>query len=75
MTPTVSHIPMSSFNCAGCDCGACLSDAVRAVEAIDGVLHVRVDRSRIRLVVRYDATMADADEFVDRIRTAKLDPL
>jgi cation transport ATPase len=66
---------VSSFNCAGCDCGACLSDAIRAVEGIDGVLHVRVDRTRTQLVVRYDPTTADAGEFLDQIRGAKLDPL
>ncbi len=75
MTPTVSHIPVSSFNCAGCDCGSCLSDAVKAIQEVDGVLHVRVDRTRTSLVVRYDEGLADARQFVDRIRAAKLDPV
>lgn len=75
MTPTVSHIPVSSFNCVGCDCGSCLGDAVKAIQKVDGVHHVRVDRTRTSLVVRYDESLADAGEFLDRIRAAKLNPV
>jgi copper chaperone CopZ len=75
MPPTAEHIPVSSFNCPGCDCGSCLSDAVKAVSGLDGVLHVRVDRTRTSLVVRYDETTVGSAEFRKRIRKAKLDPL
>jgi copper chaperone CopZ len=75
MAPIAEHIPVASFSCPGCDCGACLSDAVEAVRRIDGVLHVRVDRTRKSLVVRYDEATVGSTEFRDRIRQAKLDPL
>lgn len=75
MQPIAEHIPVKSFNCPGCDCGACLSDAVKAVSGMDGVLHVRVDRSRKSLVVRYDEAAVGVSEFRERIRQAKLDPL
>ena len=75
MSPTVSHIPVSSFNCAGCDCGQCLGQAVSAIEQVEGVMHVRVDRTRTQLVIRYDASTADAATFLESIRAAKLNPL
>jgi len=40
-------------------CGRCLSAAVATLEAIDGVLHVGVDRRRLMLIVRHDEHRTD----------------
>jgi copper chaperone CopZ len=80
MTPTTSspattHIPVASFNCVGCDCGACASDAAENLESIDGVVHVRLDRSRRAFVVRYQSGSVDEAMLVAAIRSAKLTDL
>ena len=72
MTPTVSHIPVTSLSCAGCDCGSCASDAAAAIASMDGVLHVRVDRRTRSFVIRHDATVADATSLHERIAAAKI---
>lgn len=75
MTPTRLAHPVSSLNCGGCDCGACLSETVAAIEQLDGAIHVRVDRTRTRFVVRCDAMSVDALELQELVQSAKLDPL
>ncbi|MGI9529079.1 MAG: hypothetical protein ACR2NG_05160 [Acidimicrobiia bacterium] len=37
----------------------CLSEAVRCIESLDGVVHVRLDRRGQAFVVRHDPTLAD----------------
>lgn len=71
MTPTVSHIPVDSFSCVGCDCGSCASDAAAAIASMDGVLHVRVDRRRRSFVIRHDPAV-DATSLHERIEAAKI---
>ena len=71
MTPTVSHIPVDSFSCAGCECGSCASDAAAAIASMDGVVHVRVDRRTRSFVIRHDPTV-DAASLHERIEAAKI---
>lgn len=55
----VTRIAIDGLSCLDCDCGACLTAAVAAVKAIDGVVFVGIDRGRLALVVRYDDTRTD----------------
>ncbi len=74
MTPTVSHIPVRSFTCAGCDCSACMSDAVSSIERIAGVISVRVDRRLTAFVVRYDPAVATPSDLVGCVEASPLEP-
>lgn len=59
MNPTTSHISIRSFNCSGCDCGSCASEAVTTIQALPGVVHARLDRRNAGLVVRFDPELID----------------
>lgn len=74
MTPTVSHIPVRSFTCAGCDCSACMSDAVASIESVDGVISVGVDRRLTAFVVRYDPSVTSTSDLVGCIEASRLEP-
>lgn len=73
MTPTVSHIPVRSFTCAGCDCSACMSDAVASIENVAGVISVRVDRRLTAFVVRYDASVTSTSDLVGCVEASRLE--
>ena len=72
MTPTTSHIQLRSFNCSGCDCGACANDVVTAVQGVEGVVHARLDRRRTGIVVRYDPELVDEATLRSRVGDSKL---
>ena len=74
MTPTTSNISVVSFNCGGCDCGRCGSEALSTIAVIDGVVHVRANRRTSTFTVRYDPDLVDETVLVDRIRSARLRP-
>lgn len=71
-SPTTANIPVASFNCDGCDCGACGSAAADDLFELDGVVHVRLDRLRRAFVIRYDEGTVDEAHLVSVIRSAKL---
>jgi hypothetical protein len=54
MPLTETRLDLVAFTCPGCDCGECLTGALREMEAISGVEHVRIDRMRTQIVVRHD---------------------
>ncbi len=74
MTPTTSNIPVMSFNCGGCDCGRCGSDALSSIASLDGVVHVRANRRASTFTIRYDPDLVDESVLVDQIRSARLRP-
>jgi copper chaperone CopZ len=55
MTIAETRIDLVSFTCDDCDCGACVTDSMRAIHQIPGVDHVRTDRRRTQIVVRHEA--------------------
>jgi hypothetical protein len=69
---TMSEVPVTSFSCEGCDCGACGTDAVRDLMATTGVVHVRLDRARRTFVVRHVAAAVDARAIERVIEFARL---
>jgi copper chaperone CopZ len=59
MSIEVTRIAVDGLSCHDCDCGACLTAAVAAIKAINGVVHVGIDRRRLTTLVRYDESEAD----------------
>jgi copper chaperone CopZ len=62
MPNEVARIPVVDLKCQGCNCGACVTDAIASIKAIDGVVYVGVDRLRSTFVVRYDGSAAEPEE-------------
>lgn len=59
MSPTTTNVALSALTCPGCDCRMCLTEAVRCIESLEGVVHVRLDRRGQAFVVRHDPALAD----------------
>ena len=74
MPPTTTSVPVAAFACPGCDCRMCVSDAAKAIESLDGVVHVRVDRRKRAFVVRHEPTLG-MSAIESCIVDAGLDPL
>ena len=74
MATTITNVPVVSLTCPGCDCRMCASDASRAIESLDGVRHVRVDRRRGEFVVRHDPALAGVDDIESCLTESGLDP-
>lgn len=55
----VARIAVDGLSCLDCDCGACLTSAVAALKATDGVVHVGIDRRRLTFVVRHDGSVTN----------------
>jgi copper chaperone CopZ len=53
MEITETRIDLAAFTCPGCDCGECVTGALRDIGEVSGVDHVRVDRRRTQIVVRH----------------------
>ena len=49
-----TRIDLAALTCPGCDCGECVTGALRDIGEVAGVDHVRVDRRRTQIVVRHD---------------------
>jgi hypothetical protein len=60
MSIEVTRISVDGLSCQDCDCGSCLTGAVAALKAINGVVYVGIDRRRLAFVVRYDESETDA---------------
>jgi copper chaperone CopZ len=68
----VARIAVDGLSCHDCDCGACLTSAVAALKAIDGVVHVGIDRRRMTFVVRHDGTEANPAALRRAVRSSGL---
>jgi copper chaperone CopZ len=65
MAITETRIGLVEFTCPGCDCGVCVSDSMREIAQINGVLHVRVDRRRTQIVVRHEHEDVSVNQLSD----------
>lgn len=63
MPLTETRITLEGIVCIGCDCGVCISQAVKEIGLLPGVSHVRVDRLRSEMVIRHDSRDAVAEDF------------
>jgi copper chaperone CopZ len=63
-----TRIDLVSFTCDGCDCGGCVGDSMEAIHQIPGVDHVRTDRRRTQIVVRYNADEVSLAELREVVR-------
>lgn len=66
------RIAVDGLSCHNCDCGACLTAAVAAIEAINGVVYVGIDRRTLSLVVRYDTSQTDPVVLQNAVRSSGL---
>ena len=48
-----TRIDLAALTCPGCECGECVTGALRDIGEVSGVDHVRVDRRRTQIVVRH----------------------
>jgi len=67
-----ARITIDAMSCGDCDCGACLSAAVAAIDAIDGVVYVGFDRRGPAFNVRYYRSTADAAALHEAVRSCGL---
>lgn len=68
----VTRIAVDGLSCHDCDCGACLTAAVGAIKAIDGVVHVGIDRRRLTIVVRYEDSEVDPAMLLNAVLSSGL---
>jgi len=54
-----TRIAIDALSCGDCDCGACLTSAVAALKAFDGVVNVSFDRRKLEFIVRYEESVTD----------------
>jgi hypothetical protein len=54
MSIEITRITIDALSCGDCDCGACLTTAVAALKAFDGVVYVGFDRRRMEFAVRHE---------------------
>ncbi len=66
-------IPVARLTCPGCDCGACVTEAVARIGALDGVVYVGIDRLRPGFVVRFSDDDVDLESIRGIIEGAQLD--
>jgi copper chaperone CopZ len=59
MSIEVTRIAVDGLSCHDCDCGVCLTAAVAAIKAINGVVYVGIDRRRLTILVRYEESATD----------------
>jgi copper chaperone CopZ len=50
----------------------CVSEAARSIEALDGVMFVRIDRRRQAFVVRHDPSLADETSILSCVSSTGL---
>jgi len=74
MPITETRIGLIGLTCPGCDCGSCVTESIRDIAKIDGVIHVRVDRMKKQIVVRHDHEDVQSDQ-ITRLVEAKGIPL
>lgn len=59
-----------SIAVAGMKCGGCEATITKALEAIDGVLHVKASHTDKKVDVEFDPTLTDLDALEDAITDA-----
>ncbi len=67
------RIPVSRLTCIGCDCAACVTEAVAKIGACSGVLYVGIDRFLPGFVVRFDDDIEDLDTIRTMITDARIE--
>ena len=73
MTIQRERIPVTHLTCIGCDCGACVTEAVAKIGACSGVLYVGIDRCLPGFVVRFDDDIEDLDTIRTMIADARIE--
>jgi copper chaperone CopZ len=68
-----TRIDLTAFTCPGCDCGECVTGALRDIGKVPGVDHVRVDRRRTQIVVRHDPFDVLPEQLHDIVRERGLE--
>jgi hypothetical protein len=54
-----TRITIDALSCGDCDCGACLTSAVAALNAFGGVIYGGFDRRHLCFKVRYNESVTD----------------
>lgn len=73
MTTQLERIRVVSLTCSGCDCGACVTEALANIWSRAGVIYVGVDRLLPGFVVRFDACTGDLEAIRSVIAEAKIE--
>ncbi|MCL1599415.1 MAG: hypothetical protein M3094_09540 [Actinomycetia bacterium] len=73
MTTQRERIPVTRLTCVGCDCGACVTEAVAKIGMRSGVLYVGIDRFLPGFVVRFDDDLEDLDTIRSLIAEARIE--
>jgi hypothetical protein len=73
MTIERERIPVTRLACAGCDCGACVTEAATKIESCRGVVYVGIDRFAPAFIVRFDNAAATPESFRSAITESKIE--
>ena len=68
-----TRIDLVALTCPGCDCGECVTGALRDIGDMSGVDHVRVDRRQIQIVVRHDPDNVQRSQLHDIVEERGLE--
>ena len=72
MSIETTRIAIDALSCGDCDCGACLTSAVAALNAFDDVAHVRFDRRKLEFIVRYEESITDTVALHEAVKSCGL---